>query len=224
MQTVALILALSTAGWALWVRRDCWRSPWEQAPNISMVCSITALALVTPVASTPIDSYLYHLTGVGDLGDFTAHSMFIWSAAAVGYHAATRLNDVAPRIKKRILLCIAPLTAVRFMVFATGQYSLYWTVVCGTVIGLLLWSWLVMRELWDEPKHRRAITVYTAVMAAGVVTCVAEIYLAITGTPQVEITLPVWAGCWAGSVGWALAFGYSWHRREDAITEAVPVG
>lgn len=213
--TAGLILTLVTAGWALWVRRDCWFSPWERAANIAIVLQITALSMLFDDAcGCPSDSYW---------DDFVAHCLYIWSVAAIGYHVALRLTGVAPRVKRRAIMALIPLTGVRFALVASGHLSLYWVTVGATWIGLLLWICWVMAELWADPKHRRTVTIYMAASAVGILTAAAQVASAVRDDDaSIEGTPLVWAGCCLVTIGFAAGFGYSWTRRARALKPVAP--
>lgn len=83
------VLMLAVAVWALWVRRDAWRSPWDRPMNISIVLQVVGTVLTS--RAPQLRSVVVEL-----LGNET-----LWLLSAIAYAASVMFAIAA--VYKRLL-------------------------------------------------------------------------------------------------------------------------
>jgi hypothetical protein len=63
IELVFYTVALTTAGWAVWVRHKCWSIPWERTTTSAIVQLMLALVLLAPAAEPYTGRLFWELTG-----------------------------------------------------------------------------------------------------------------------------------------------------------------
>jgi hypothetical protein len=56
-------VALTAAGWAVWVRRSCWRIQWERTTTSAIAQLMLALVLIAPWSEPYTGRLFFELTG-----------------------------------------------------------------------------------------------------------------------------------------------------------------
>lgn len=110
-------LMLAVAGWALWVRWDAWRSPWDRPMNISIVLQVVGTVLTSRVPQ--LRSVMESLFG---LGTVSALSVFAYAASVVFailavYKRLLSDNGIGPFMTTRVLWPMAAAAIVMVPAF-----------------------------------------------------------------------------------------------------------
>lgn len=242
--TYLIALTLATICWALWVRRITWTCKWEVAATLNLALQGVAVALMSPIASETVGHWLHDLTGYWNLEDYVAHDCYIVAASAIVYNTIGRLgNDkimqrrFALLIEKPATLCIPLMLATLSMgngvrVYAADFFdapmdlwlTLYWTVMCGTLLWLLGYGFRMTMIVGRDPRNRGMAHIYLAATTAGIIACMVQVATAYTPAFQGKITTYlVWVfACLCGLI-FAVASGYSWLRKTRGFRRLMVV-
>jgi len=232
---VLVTFTLVCISWSLWIRWVTWTCRWEVAATLNIALQGVAVLLMSPLASKTLGHWLYDLTGRWNLEDFIAHDCYIVAASAVVYNALGRLgdNDVfRAKFKQAVeypaTLCI-PLLLV---VFSVGNgvavyrpdffqvptdfwLNIYWLLLCGTLIHLLIYASRALIVLRRDLRSRRVATVYLVALGSGMLSCLIRVVTAFTplqGLGQ-GASLAVWLpSCLCGTL-FAVISAQTWRTR-----------
>ena len=236
LATLSLI-AFTSIGWCLWVRRITWRSRWEAAATLNVALQGVALLLMSNPASTTIGALVYRVSGVWNVEDFAAHICYLLAAVAVACAVTSRLTDDARMqrsfrqwVERPCTICVPVLLAlftlgnggriyrVNFQDVPTdGWLCAYWIVLCGMLIYLLLYSWPGLLSLCGDPASRLVAIVYLLASAFGIAACARAPLEAAEPHGQGG---PAWALACVCVTGFALASAYSWRKKVDWFATA----
>ena len=238
---LATLLAITIAciGWSLWIRRVTWTCRWEVAATLNIALQGVAVLLMSPLASETVGHWLYALTGKWNLEDYLGHDAYIVAASAIVYNTLGRLADdeamqrsFKQYIERPATLCI-PLLLVTFSLGNGARIykadfftvptdfwlNLYWLLLCGTLIYLLLYG--IRATLLDpkDPRSRTIANFYLASSVFGILACVVRITTAYVPSLQtVAGSSLVWLfACMCGA-GFALASAHSWRTKTKWFT------
>ncbi|BBY15888.1 hypothetical protein [Mycolicibacterium litorale] len=242
MSLASLIaVTLACLAWSLWVRRVTWSCRWEVAATLNIALQACAVALMSPAASEALGPVMYRLTGVWNLEDYIGHDCYIVAATAVVYNALGRLGDdhvLQEKFRYYIqcpaTLCIPLLLAAFTLGNGAAVYrpdffdvptdfwlDVYWLLLCGMLVYLLVYASRALLVLRRDPRSRRIANVYLVASAAGVIACAVRVTTALFDPLQaVNGSIVVWT--FACICGGAFAFGsaHSWRRRVNWLRGA----
>nr|MDT0523328.1 hypothetical protein [Streptomyces sp. DSM 41633] len=154
---ILILITLACILWSLWIRRVTWSCRWEVAATLNIALQGLAVLLMSPWASATIGQVLYDLTGKWNVEDYLGHDAYIVAASAIVYNSLGRLQDDSAMqrtfkqyIERPATICIPVLLATFSMGNGASVYradffqvptdfwlSVYWILLCGTLIYLL---------------------------------------------------------------------------------------
>ena len=235
-----ITITLGCIGWSLWIRRLTWSCRWEVAATLNIALQGAALLLMSPLASETLGVALHGLTGKWNINAYLGHDCYIVAASAIVYNALGRLQDdnalqaaFKQYVERPATLCIPLLLATFsigngakiyrpdfFEVPTDFWLNMYWLVLCGTLIYLLVYGSRALLILRKDPRSRRIANVYLAASASGVIACVVRITTAfVTPIQALEGGALVWFfACICGG-GFALAAAHSWRIKTRWFTK-----
>jgi hypothetical protein len=239
--TVLIAITLASVAWSLWIRRVTWSCRWEVAATLNVALQGAAVLLMSPWASRTIGHTLHDLTGKWNLEDYLGHDCYIVAATAIVYNALGRLQDdtVVQRkfkqyVERPATLCIPLLLATFSMGAGARVYrddfftvptdfwlSVYWILLCTTIIYFLTYGARALLILRRDPRSRRVANLYLFATAAGVLACSVRILTALVPALQpLEDGRLVWLfACTCGAV-FAISAANSWRTKTRWLTGA----
>jgi hypothetical protein len=233
--TATLIaITVGCIAWSLWIRRVTWTCRWEVAATLNIALQGIAVLLMSPIASETIGHGLHRLTGMWNLEDYLGHDCYIVAASAIVYNALGRLQDdnalhatFKQYVERPATICI-PLLLVTFsagngakiyradffQVPTDFWLSVYWLLLCGTLIYLLGYGFRALLVLRKDPRSRLIANVYLIASASGIAACLVRITTAFVHPIQaLEGGRLVWFfACVCGAV-FAIAAAHSWRVK-----------
>lgn len=236
-----IAITLMCIGWSLWIRRVTWSCRWEVAATLNIALHGAAVLLMSPLASETLGPLLYSLTGKWNLEDYLGHDCYIVAASAVVYNTLGRLEQdhalqqrFRQHIERPATLCIPLLLATFWLGNGASIYrrdffdvptdfwlNLYWLMLCGMLIYLLLYSIRALLILRTDPRSRQVANVYLFASAMGIGACAVRIITALTPQLQtVQGTTLVWVFACACGAGFALTSAQSWRTKTRWFTRA----
>ena len=236
-----IAITLLCIAWSLWIRRVTWSSRWEVAATLNVALQGVAVLLMSPWASETVGHWLYLLTGKWNLEDYIGHDAYIVAASAVVYNTLGRLESdhaMHQRFKQFVerpaTLCIPLLLAAFWMGNGAAIYrpdffdvptdlwlNLYWLLLCGMLIYLLMYGSRALLILRSDPRSRHVANIYLFASAMGIIACVVRVVTALIPTLQtVQGTTLVWVFACACGAGFALTSAHSWRLRTKWFTRA----
>jgi hypothetical protein len=241
--TVLIAITMGCIAWSLWIRRVTWTCRWEVAATLNIALQGVALLLMSPLAATTIGPAIHALTGKWNLQNYIGHDCYIVAASAVVYNVVGRLQDdnamrtsFKQYVERPATLCIPLLLATFslgngakiyrtdfFMVPTDFWLNMYWLLLCGTLIYLLVYGTRALLVLRKDPRSRLVANVYLAASASGVIACVVRITTAFV-TPLQGFTvssLLVWVFACTCGAGFALASAHSWRIKTKWFSRAL---
>ena len=235
-----ITITLGCIAWSLWIRRLTWSCRWEVAATLNIALQGAALLLMSPLASETLGVALHGLTGKWNINAYLGHDCYIVAASAIVYNALGRLQDdkamqaaFKQYVERPATLCIPLLLATFsigngakiyrpdfFEVPTDFWLNMYWLLLCGTLIYLLVYGSRALLILRKDPRSRRIANVYLAASASGVIACVVRITTAfVTPIQALEGGALVWFfACLCGG-GFALAAAHSWRIKTRWFTK-----
>jgi hypothetical protein len=237
-----IIITLACIAWSLWIRRVTWTCRWEVAATLNIALQGCAVALMSPAASATVGHVLHRLTGKWNLEDYVGHDCYVVAASAVVYNALGRLADddamqtkFKQYVERPATLCIPLLLATFSLGNGATIYrpdffdvptdfwlKLYWLLLCGTLIYLLVYGSRALLVLRKDPRSRRIANFYLAASASGIIACLVRITTAFVAPVQVvEGGNLVWLFACICGAGFALASAHSWRQKVKWFRRAV---
>lgn len=232
--TFLIAFTLASISWSLWIRRVTWHCRWEVAATLNIALQGCAVALMSPAASATLGVALHKLTGKWNLEDYLGHDCYIVAASAIVYNALGRLSDddamqksFKQYVERPATLCIPLLLAAFsvgngakiymadfFKVPTDFWLSMYWLLLCGTLIYLLGYGIRALLVLRKDLRSRRIANVYLLASASGIAACLVRITTAfLTPLQRIEGGSLVWLFACLCGAGFALASAYSWRQK-----------
>jgi hypothetical protein len=239
---LATLLAITIAciGWSLWIRRVTWTCRWEVAATLNIALQGAAVLLMSPMASETVGHWLHALTGKWNLEDYIGHDCYIVAASAIVYNTLGRLadDDAMQRsfkqyVERPATLCI-PLLLVTFSVGNGARIykpdfftvptdfwlNLYWLLLCGTLIYLLVYAIRATLVLRKDARSRLIANFYLVSSVCGILACVVRITTAYVSPLQtVAGSNLVWLFACLCGAGFALASAHSWRIKTKWFTK-----
>ncbi|MDG4668879.1 hypothetical protein [Mycobacterium sp. 236(2023)] len=236
-----IAITLMCIAWSLWIRRVTWSCRWEVAATLNIALQGAAVLLMSPLASETIGPWLYSLTGKWNLEDYLGHDCYIVAASAVVYNALGRLeqdNALQQRFRQHVELpatvCIPVLLAAFWLGNGASIYrpdffdvptdlwlNLYWLLLCGILIYLLVYCGRALMILRTDPRSRPIANTYLFACGMGILACVVRIITAFVPQFQtVQGTTLVWIFACACGAGFALTSAHSWRIKTKWFSRA----
>ena len=236
-----IAITLLCIGWSLWIRRVTWSCRWEVAATLNIALQGAAVLLMSPLASETLGPLLHSLTGKWNLEDYLGHDCYIVAASAVVYNTVGRLEQdhaMQQRFRKHIelpaTLCIPLLLAAFWIGNGAHIYrpdffdvptdlwlNVYWLMLCGMLIYLLVYGSRALLILRTDPRSRAIANVYLFASAMGILACIVRIVTAFVPALQtVHGTTLVWIFACACGAGFALTSAHSWRIKTRWFSNA----
>ena len=235
-----ITITLGCIAWSLWIRRLTWSCRWEVAATVNIALQGAALLLMSPLAAETLGVALHGLTGKWNINAYIGHDCYIVAASAIVYNALGRLQDdkamqaaFKQYVERPATLCIPLLLATFsigngakiyrpdfFEVPTDFWLNIYWLVLCGTLIYLLVFGSRALLILRKDPRSRTIANVYLAASASGIIACVVRITTAfVTPIQALEGGALVWFFACICGAGFALASAHSWRIKTRWFTK-----
>ncbi|MDX1882792.1 hypothetical protein [Mycolicibacterium sp. 120270] len=234
-----LTITIACIAWSLWIRRVTWTCRWEVAATLNIALQGLAVLLMSPLASETLGRWLHALTGKWNLEDYLGHDAYIVAASAIVYNTLGRLadDDAMQRsfkqyVERPATICI-PVLLVTFSVgngariYAPDFFTvptdfwlnLYWVMLCGTLVYLLVYGIRATLVLRRDPRSRTIANFYLASSVAGIMACVVRIITAFVPSFQTAVgSSLVWVFACLCGAGFALASAHSWRNKTKWFT------
>ena len=239
--TTLIAITLGCIGWSLWIRRVTWSCRWEVAATLNIALQGVAVLLMSPWASETLGVGLHALTGMWNLEDYIGHDAYIVAASAVVYNALGRLADdhamqrtFKAYVERPATLCI-PLLLATFSIGNGAKIykpdffdvptdfwlAVYWTLLCGMLIYLLVYGARALLILRQDPRSRKIANIYLVASASGVLACTVRIITAwVPALQTVEGGTLVWIFACGCGAGFALTSAQSWRIKTKWFSTA----
>jgi hypothetical protein len=229
-----IIITLACIGWSLWIRRVTWHCRWEVAATANIALQGAAVLLMSPFAANTLGVGLHNLTGVWNLQNYLGHDCYIVAASAIVYNALGRIADdhmlqtsFKQYIERPATLCIPLLLATFTLSRGSKTYtrdffalptdfwlSVYWILLCGTLIYLLGFGFRAMLVLRKDPRSTQIATLYLLACGSGIAACSVRIITALVPAIQGPMDAAlVWFFACACGAGFAVTSAYSWRQK-----------
>ncbi|WP_029115541.1 hypothetical protein [Mycobacterium sp. URHB0044] len=241
--TLTVLIAITTAciAWSLWIRRVTWSCRWEVAATLNIALQGVTVLLMSPFASETLGHWLHALTGKWNLEDYIGHDLYIVAASAVVYNALGRLQDdhAMQRTFKQYVelpatICIPLLLATFTLgngahVYAADFFdvptdiwlTIYWLMLCATLIYLLGYGARALLVLRKDPRSRRVANVYLIASLSGIMACLVRVVTALVPSLQsLEKGTLVWIFACLCGAGFALTSAHSWRIKTKWFSKA----
>jgi hypothetical protein len=228
IELVSYTVALTTAGWAVWVRRKCWPIPWERTTTSAIVQLMLALVLIAPAAEPYTAWLLWEITGRWHVDDMLGHMLELGALVSSNIAAMMRMPTMRRYMTPMLWTPLVVGTAVLMQLFwrSSGTHnaghdlfalhhdhwlSLYfgllWTLL-GYYGGLI--AWCALTHLRRDPRARPVALTWLACVGLGAG--------AMLGWLVPSLGVPDWYDCsrlaMCASVAlYAVSSARSWQRK-----------
>ncbi|MDT5321203.1 MAG: hypothetical protein QOD88_3725 [Mycobacterium sp.] len=232
--TALIVITLASISWSLWIRRITWHCRWEVAATLNIALQGSAVALMSPLASETLGVALHNITGEWNLQNYIGHDCYVVAASAIVYNAVGRLADdhalqasFKQYVERPATLCIPLLLATFTLSYGSKTYardffalptdfwlSVYWVLLCGTLIYLLVFGSRALLVLRHDPRSRNIANLYLVASASGISACVVRIFTALIPPFQGPLSAGlVWLFACLCGAGFAVTSAHSWRQR-----------
>jgi hypothetical protein len=232
--TALIVITLASISWSLWIRRVTWHCRWEVAATLNIALQGCAVALMSPFASETLGIALHDITGEWNLQNYIGHDCYVVAASAIVYNAVGRLgsDDAMQALFKQYVerpatLCIPLLLATFTLSRGSKTYSsdffelrtdfwlsVYWLLLCGTLVYLLVYGSRALLVLRRDPKSRRVANLYLIASASGIAACIVRIITALIPPIQTPLSAGlVWLFACLCGAGFALTSALAWREK-----------
>jgi hypothetical protein len=232
--TALIVITLASISWSLWIRRVTWHCRWEVAATLNIALQGSAVALMSPLASETLGVALHNITGEWNLQNYIGHDCYVVAASAIVYNAVGRLADdhalqasFKQYVERPATLCIPLLLATFTLSYGSKTYardffalptdfwlSVYWVLLCGTLIYLLVFGSRALLVLRQDPRSRNIANLYLVASASGISACMVRIITAVIPPFQGPLSAGlVWLFACLCGAGFAVTSAHSWRQR-----------
>jgi hypothetical protein len=232
--TALIVITLASISWSLWIRRVTWHCRWEVAATLNIALQGSAVALMSPLASETLGVALHNITGEWNLQNYIGHDCYIVAASAIVYNAVGRLADdhalqasFKQYVERPATLCIPLLLATFTLSYGSKTYArdffalptdfwltVYWVLLCGTLVYLLVFGSRALLVLRQDPRSRSIANLYLVASASGISACMVRIITAVIPPFQGPLSAGlVWLFACLCGAGFAVTSAHSWRQR-----------
>jgi hypothetical protein len=232
--TALIVITLACISWSLWIRRVTWHCRWEVAATFNIALQGSAVALMSPLASETLGVALHNITGEWNLQNYIGHDCYVVAASAIVYNAVGRLADdhalqasFKQYVERPATLCIPLLLATFTLSYGSKTYArdffalptdfwltVYWVLLCGTLIYLLVFGSRALLVLRQDPRSRSIANLYLVASASGISACMVRIITAVIPPFQGPLSAGlVWLFACLCGAGFAVTSAHSWRQR-----------
>ncbi|MFY9768033.1 MAG: hypothetical protein WAK42_24240 [Mycobacterium sp.] len=232
--TALIVITLASISWSLWIRRVTWHCRWEVAATLNIALQGSAVALMSPLASETLGVALHNITGEWNLQNYIGHDCYVVAASAIVYNAVGRLADdhalqasFKQYVERPATLCIPLLLATFTLSYGSKTYArdffalptdfwltVYWVLLCGTLVYLLVFGSRALLVLRQDPRSRSIANLYLVASASGISACMVRIITAVIPPFQGPLSAGlVWLFACLCGAGFAVTSAHSWRQR-----------
>ena len=232
--TALIVITLASISWSLWIRRVTWHCRWEVAATLNIALQGSAVALMSPLASETLGVALHKMTGEWNLQNYIGHDCYVVAASAIVYNAVGRLADdhalqasFKQYVERPATLCIPLLLATFTLSYGSKTYArdffalptdfwltVYWVLLCGTLVYLLVFGSRALLVLRQDPRSRSIANLYLVASASGISACMVRIITAVIPPFQGPLSAGlVWLFACLCGAGFAVTSAHSWRQR-----------
>jgi hypothetical protein len=229
-----ITITLASIAWSLWIRRVTWHCRWEVAATLNIALQGSAVALMSPLSSHTLGVALHNITGEWNLQNYVGHDCYLVAASAIVYNAVGRLEDddalqasFKQWVERPATLCIPLLLATFTLSYGSKTYAsdffalrtdfwltVYWLLLCGTLVYLLTFGSRALLVLRKDPRSRNIANLYLVASASGISACVVRMITALIPAFQGPVGAGlVWLFACLCGAGFALTSAQSWRQR-----------
>src|SRR6516162_6278492 len=117
LEVACYAIALTTAAWAIRVRRFCWHISWERTTTSAIAQNAVALVLIAPAAK-PVTGWLFwKVTGYWHLDDLLGHILQLGGFVSSNIAGMMRMPKMRRHIEPLLWQPLVVGTAVVMMLF-----------------------------------------------------------------------------------------------------------
>jgi hypothetical protein len=228
IELVFSTVALTAAGWAVWVRRKCWTIPWERTTTSAIVQLMLALVLIAPAAEPCIGRLLWEITGRWHVDDYLGHMLELGAFVSSNIAGMMRLpamrRYIAPLLWTPLVLGTAVLMQLFWRTSASDDPSPdlfqlpqhHWLTAYFVVLWLLLGyygainGWCALAHLRHDPRARPVALTWLA--------CLGIATASMLGLLVPALLVPNWyayarVGMCVAVALFAVSSARSWQRK-----------
>lgn len=235
----ANVVAVSTACWALWVRRESFGSRWDGAITVGVALYGLGSALESPwpqlaAASFPLTGKYYLLSVLGNICYLAGtavglHSFYVrlLPDAEIGRFMRTAITPLVAVAAAVMLLCALASPATSTM-SADNLYSIHldtWLRVYFTTyflsVTILLSAAVFGGYRLRQGSNSGAVVPLMTIALIGSIACVGHLVDILTGHNHSAPALALLGG-YLATTATALACGIYWQRRKADLTRPWP--
>lgn len=190
------LATLAVAVTSMWILRRAWRTPWERPALVNVGLQTFDVVLSLRLVNRRASSVLHTVTGVWNCEELIGHCCYIVGMFSLLYLVASRLDMTPSQFRRfarfRIELPATFTVALMVAIFVPNKGHLYvpdtiaeaaskwmhayWTLMCWTVMFILVQVFNGLRVLRREPHNRKTANAYTMACSVSVVCCLAFVF------------------------------------------------
>jgi hypothetical protein len=235
MQTLLVTPVLILAGACIWIRRQSWRFSWDRVQTLGVFLQALGFTLSLPITGHTLGKWLFHLTGISHIRDYTGHLCFLSAAGAIIYSVAKRLlpdQKLEPFMKRieypsaiaaiAMLGCVLASHSLRhfpvepdfLQVPRDNWLTAYWLIYMATCAYLIRYLVDLLFMLREDPRNHFVASLYIAACRIGFIAILLVVVDVVSTGRNIAtgwILTPL-----AAASGLAIfASAWSWHKRKS---------
>jgi hypothetical protein len=233
---IAIASTVALMAYAIWVRRETFRSSIERPLSVSAVWCISGIALVSPQSTAVAGSALHSLTSVWHLdtcaGDFCLLASQIsaqyWLLGGLftdedrktwmGLWVQPVVTVAIPHMAACMILTGALRSGTANILDATADAWLtgYWLIVCITMTYIWLAGLRVLRVMRRDRQSRHVANAYITTLGIGIAACALQT-LWVFGIQPLRHGLFACCLLCGACAGTCLIAAWSWRLKEQHL-------
>ena len=187
LEIACYTIALTAAAWAVWVRRGCWRIPFERTTTSAIVQLGLALVLISPAAQPVIGRLLWEVTGRWHVADLLGHMLELGALVSSNIAGMMRMPAMRQRLVPLLWHPLVMGTAVLYFLFwhsvvthnpgndlfqlgHDGWLSVYYTLLWTLLVYYAgINAWVALAHLRRDPRARPVALTWLVCVGLGAV-------------------------------------------------------
>jgi hypothetical protein len=186
LEIACYAIALTAAARAVWVRRGCWRIPFERTTTSAIVQLGVALVLIAPCMEPITGWLLWEVTGRWHVDDLLGHMLELGALVSSNIAGMMRMPSMRQRIVPLLWHPLVVGTAVLYFLFChsvvthnpgndlfqlghDGWLSVYYTLLWTLLVyygGLN--AWVALAHLRGDPRAKPVALTWLVCLGLGV--------------------------------------------------------
>jgi hypothetical protein len=181
------VIALTTAAWAIRVRRFCWHISWERTTTSAIAQLALALVLIAPAAQPVTGRLFWEVTGYWHLDDLLGHILELGALVSSNIAGMMRMPSKRRYIEPLLWQPLVVGTAVLMMLFLRsrvthdpghdlfrlpheGWLTAYWAVLVALLVYYCgLNAWIARVHLRADPRAKTVALAWLACVGLGAI-------------------------------------------------------